>query len=98
MTYKTPKRIAAEEIKMTKLTLRHIFCTQSYLRWANSGAASPYSIVRNIPYVIDRRVGDRDGAAAAGGDVEVRRRMFPVLRQPADPERASVLLAKAWGL
>jgi hypothetical protein len=48
-----------------------------------TGAASPFSIVRNIPYVIDRRVGDRDGAAAAGGDVEVRRRIFPVLRQPA---------------
>ena len=31
MTYKAPKRIAAEEIKMTKLTLRHIFCTQSYI-------------------------------------------------------------------
>jgi hypothetical protein len=25
MTYKAPKTIAAEEIKMTKLTLRHIF-------------------------------------------------------------------------
>jgi hypothetical protein len=25
MTYKPPKAIAAEEIKMTKLTLRHIF-------------------------------------------------------------------------
>src|ERR1700680_4088700 len=38
MTYKAPKTIAAEEIKMTKLALRHIFCTQSYLRWVKTTA------------------------------------------------------------
>jgi hypothetical protein len=38
MAYKAPKTIAAEEIKITKLTLRHIFCTQSYLRWAKTTA------------------------------------------------------------
>jgi hypothetical protein len=38
MTYKAPKAIAVEEIEMTKLTLRHIFCTQSYLRWAKATA------------------------------------------------------------
>ena len=38
MTYRAPKTMAAEEIKMTKLTLRHIFCTQSYLRRAKTTA------------------------------------------------------------
>jgi hypothetical protein len=37
MTYKAPK-MATEEIKMTKLTLRHIFCTRNYLRCAKTTA------------------------------------------------------------
>ena len=52
----------------------------------------PCGIAFDTAAVEHRLVGERDGAAGAGGDWNSAD-VLPVLRQLADPERTSVLLA-----